>query len=44
MSTENGSWDLKYSIGMKEFSVLAARKRAVRIMCLGWVVKGVSLR
>jgi hypothetical protein len=44
VSTEKGSWDLKYWIGINEFSVFAARKRAVRIMCFGCVVRGVSWR
>jgi hypothetical protein len=35
---------LKYCNGMNMFSVLAARKSAVRMRCLGCVVKGVLWR
>ena len=41
VSTLEGSCDLNVFKGMNAFSVFAARKRAVRMRCLGWVVKGV---
>jgi hypothetical protein len=44
VSTEGGSWDLKYWMGMKKFSVFAAKNKAVRIRCFGWVVRGVLWR
>jgi hypothetical protein len=44
VSTEAGSCDLKYWMGMKKFSVFAAKNNAVRIRCFGWVVRGVLCR
>jgi hypothetical protein len=39
-----GSCCLKYSRGMNAFSVFEARKRVVRMRCLGWVVRDVLWR
>lgn len=41
VSTLEGRRDLNDSNGMKAFSVFAARNKAVRMRCFGWVVNGV---